>query len=54
LGGLNFSAFTKIITGEPAQNEPISEVKKVFRRMDKDNKGYLVKGDIVALLKSLG
>lgn len=46
LGSLNFAAFMKIIVNEPVESEPVSELKKVFRKVDKDNKGYLDRRDL--------
>lgn len=54
LGGLNFAAFMKIITNEPVETEPLSELKKAFRKIDKDNKGYLDRRDLESLMRSLG
>ena len=54
LGGLNFAAFIKIITNEPVETEPLSELKKVFRKINKDNKGYLDRRDLENLLRALG
>lgn len=51
---MNFAAFIKIITNEPVDTEPLSELKKVFRKIDKDNKGYLDRRDLENLLRALG
>lgn len=51
---MNFAAFIKIITNEPVETEPLSELKKVFRKIDKDNKGYLDRRDLENLLRALG
>ena len=54
LGGLTFPAFIAIISGEPIDRERNEDFKRVFRKMDKDNKGYLVRRDIENVLRELG
>jgi centrin-1 len=54
LGGVTFDAFMTIISGEPTEQEAEAELKRVFRKMDRDNKGYLDPKDLINLLRSLG
>lgn len=54
LGGLTFDAFVRVIVGNPTETQSTNDLKKIFRKYDRDNKGYLIAGDILAAAKSLG
>lgn len=54
LGGLTFDAFIRVIASNPAETETTSDLKKLFRKYDKDNKGYIVAYDLLTVAKSLG
>ena len=54
LGGLTFDDFIRVIASNPAETETTSDLKKLFRKYDKDNKGYIVAYDLLTVAKSLG
>ena len=53
LGGLTFSAFVEIITSNPVENESVSDIRKVFRKYDRENKGYISRRDVEEVMRQV-
>ena len=54
LGGLTFDAFVRVVGSDPSQNETSNDLKKIFRKYDKENKGFITPKDLLEVAKSLG
>ena len=54
LGGLNFESFIRILSSNPSQLESTGDLKKIYRKYDKEHKGYITEKDIQVIAKEFG